>query len=65
MFGPAFRRNARWSIDSKVPDIGDGGAAWEEVDKFYRFWFSFRSWREFPHEDEDDVEGAECREHRR
>ncbi len=24
-----------------------------------------RSWREFPHPDEEDVEGAESREHRR
>jgi DnaJ family protein C protein 2 len=30
-------------------------------------WVSFflRSWREFPHPDEEDVEGAEGREHRR
>lgn len=45
------------SVDSKVPDIGDASSPWETVDKFYRFWFSFKSWREFPHEDEEDVEG--------
>ena len=32
------------------------------MDKFYDFWFSFKSWREFLHPDEEDVEQAECRE---
>lgn len=32
---------------------------------FYDFWFSFKSWRVFPHEDEEDVEQAEFREQRR
>ena len=26
------------------------------VDAFYTFWFSFKSWREFPHPDEEDIE---------
>jgi DnaJ family protein C protein 2 len=26
------------------------------VDAFYNFWFSFKSWREFPHPDEEDIE---------
>lgn len=65
VFGPAFRRNARWSVDPKVPDVGDEGADWDEVQQFYDFWFAFKSWREFPHPDEEDVEGAESREHRR
>ncbi len=34
----------------------------QQVDKFYDFWFSFKSWREFPHPDEEDIEQAECRE---
>ena len=42
VFGPAFRRNARWSVDPKVPDLGEEGAPWEEVDKFYDFWFGFK-----------------------
>ncbi|KAJ9525224.1 hypothetical protein QJQ45_020748, partial [Haematococcus lacustris] len=65
VFGPAFRRNARWSHDPKVPDIGSESSPWPAVDKFYNFWFAFRSWREFPHPDEEDLEGAESREHRR
>jgi hypothetical protein len=36
-----------------------------QVDKFYDYWFSFKSWREFPHPDEEDVEQAESREHKR
>ena len=74
-----------------VPDIGDEMTEYEEVSKFYDFWFSFkcvfylseldhpcqcymefvqsclliRSWREFPHPDEEDVEGAEGRDHKR
>ncbi len=65
MFGPAFRRNTRWSVATPVPEVGEDETPWEEVDKFYDFWFSFKSWREFPHPDEEDVEQAECREEKR
>lgn len=65
VFGPAFRRNARWSVDPKVPDLGGPDAPWQEVSAFYDFWLGFRSWREVPHPDEEDVEAAESREHRR
>ena len=68
-FGPAFKRNARWSAApggaDAVPELGDADTPWEQVDKFYDFWFAFKSWREFPHEDEEDVEGAESREEKR
>lgn len=65
VFGPAFRRNARWSSAQPVPDVGDENTPWDDVSKFYDFWFTFKSWREFPHPDEEDVECAESREHRR
>ena len=65
VFGPAFRRNARWSVDPKVPDMGGPDEPWSKVSAFYDFWFGFRSWREFPHPDEEDIECAESREHRR
>lgn len=65
VFGPAFRRNARWSVDPKVPDVGAPDATWAEVAAFYEFWFAFKSWREIPHPDEEEVESAESREHRR
>ena len=65
MFGPAFKRNSRWSVTQPVPDVGDEETAYAAVDKFYDFWFSFKSWREFPHADEEDVEQAESREEKR
>ena len=65
----AFKRQARWSAApggaDAVPELGDADTPWEKVDKFYDFWFAFKSWREFPHEDEEDVEGAESREEKR
>ncbi|GAB4822471.1 hypothetical protein N2152v2_009517 [Parachlorella kessleri] len=71
VFGPAFRRNSRWSTNQPVPDLGDDSlpidkaSADRQVDAFYDFWYTFRSWREFPHPDEEDIEQAESREHRR
>ena len=66
VFGPAFRRNARWSAaPGPVPDLGDADTPWDAVDAFYEFWYGFKSWREFPHEDEEDVDGAESRDERR
>lgn len=47
-------RNGRWSVTQPIPSLGI-----KEVDAFYDFWFSFKSWREFLHEDEYDLEQAE------
>jgi hypothetical protein len=52
-------------VDRAVPDVGSLDTPWSEVSAFYDFWYSFKSWREFPHPDEEDVESAESREHRR
>lgn len=65
VFAPAFRRNSRWSVTQPVPEVGDDSTSYAEADKFYNFWFSFRSWREFPHPDEEETEQAESREERR
>ncbi|XP_076948933.1 uncharacterized protein LOC143621381 [Bidens hawaiensis] len=65
VFGPAFMRNGRWSISQQIPTLGDNTTPLKEVDSFYDFWFSFKSWREFPHEDEFDLEQAESRDHKR
>ncbi|XAR54502.1 hypothetical protein NMG60_11029652 [Bertholletia excelsa] len=65
VFGPAFTRNGRWSVNQPVPSLGDENTGLKEVDIFYNFWYSFKSWREFPHADEYDVEQAESREHKR
>lgn len=48
-----------------VPDVGAEDTPYNVVDKFYDFWFSFKSWREFPHDDEEDIEQAESREEKR
>ena len=65
VFGPAFKRNSRWSHTQPVPDVGDEDTPYAAVDKFYDFWFAFKSWREFPHADEEDVDQAESREEKR
>ncbi|XVF41046.1 hypothetical protein PTKIN_Ptkin01aG0248500 [Pterospermum kingtungense] len=65
VFGPAFMRNGRWSVTQPVPSLGDDCTKLKDVDNFYNFWYSFKSWREFPHADEYDLEQAESRDHRR
>lgn len=65
VFGPAFMRNGRWSVSQPVPSLGDDKTSINEVDSFYNFWYTFKSWREFPHADEFDLEQAESRDHKR
>ncbi|OVA12286.1 SANT/Myb domain [Macleaya cordata] len=65
VFGPAFMRNGRWSVIQPVPSLGEDNTPVKEVDSFYDFWYSFKSWREFPHADEFDLEQAESRDHKR
>lgn len=65
VFGPAFMRNGRWSVNQPVPLLGEDSTPMGEVDSFYDFWYSFKSWREFPHADEFDLEQAESRDHKR
>ncbi|XP_042017299.1 dnaJ homolog subfamily C member 2-like [Salvia splendens] len=65
VFGPAFLRNGRWSVNQAVPTLGDDKSPIKEVDSFYDFWYAFKSWREFPHADEFDLEQAESREDKR
>jgi DnaJ family protein C protein 2 len=65
VFGPAFMRNGRWSVNQPIPSLGDDKTSIKEVDSFYDFWYSFKSWREFPQADEFDIETAETREDKR
>ncbi|AQL05599.1 DnaJ domain [Zea mays] len=58
-------RNRRWSVMQPIPSLGDHTTPIEDVDKFYNFWYNFKSWREFSDDDEYDLEQAESPEHKR
>lgn len=64
-FGPVFEANARWSIKRDVPPLGHEDSTRDEVDRFYHFWYSFESWREYSYLDEEEKEKGESREERR
>lgn len=64
-FRPVFEANARWSTKRDVPPLGDEDASRDELDHFYRFWYSFDSWREYSYLDEEEKEKGENREERR
>ncbi|CAK9014620.1 DnaJ homolog subfamily C member 2 (Gliosarcoma-related antigen MIDA1) (Zuotin-related factor 1) [Durusdinium trenchii] len=64
-FAPVFRKNARWSTRFPVPELGDEKTEMTKVHKFYDFWLSFDSWRDFSMHDEYNLEDAEFREERR
>ncbi|KAG2315517.1 hypothetical protein Bca4012_066333 [Brassica carinata] len=67
VFGQAFKRQAKWSSVNQrgVPDLGDENTEMKDVDKFYSFWYGFKSLREFPDEERYDVEKADSRQERR
>lgn len=64
-FGACFALNARWSVSNRVPELGDDDTSLESVDRFYDFWYSFKSWRDFSFDLEYDTDQAECREEKR
>ena len=65
VYGPAFKKEARFSKKENVPDLGDVSSPREHVETFYNFWFDFDSWRSFERMDEEDPDSAECREEKR
>lgn len=64
-FQKYFDLNARWSEKKGVPPFGDENAAREDVERFYSFWYDFKSWREFSYLDEEDKEKGQDRDERR
>eukprot|EP00736_Rhodelphis_marinus_P010288 Rmarinus@m.15227 len=64
-FRMVFSRNARWSVEKGVPDLGDHSTPEEECLSFYEFWYNFQSWRVFKQDDEHELDQASCREERR
>jgi DnaJ family protein C protein 2 len=65
VFAKVFNRNARFSVKTPVPKLGDKSTPIEEVFKFYKFWDEFKTWREFSQYDEYDPEEAADRFERR
>ncbi len=65
IFTPVFERNSVFSILKPVPSLGTADSPWPLVDKFYQFWFNFKSWREFSHLDTERVGDSASRDERR
>ena len=65
---PAFKELARFydgKGDASRYIEEDPEAPFEKVREMYAFWAKFKSWREFPAEDEEDLESADDRWQRR
>lgn len=46
-----------WSVPADLPSLYRLPlCVYRQVDAFYNFWYGFKSWREFPHPDEEDIE---------
>lgn len=65
VFTPYFQKFARWSLITPVPVLGDENTPMDKVKKFYDFWSSFKSWRDYSFEDEYELDEAESRDEKR
>mmetsp|Transcript_8276 Transcript_8276/g.15606 ORF Transcript_8276/g.15606 Transcript_8276/m.15606 type:complete len:535 (-) Transcript_8276:100-1704(-) len=65
LYGPVFKRNARFSMTKPVPEIGDENTPYPEVANFYSFWVKFDSWRDFTNACEHDLDNAGSRYEKR
>jgi DnaJ family protein C protein 2 len=57
-YSKCFTLNSKFAVHRPVPTLGDADTPMEEVRKFYKYWDSFKTWREFAQYDEYDVEDA-------
>lgn len=65
VFSCYFELNSRWSEKPNVPKLGGPMDDREKVERFYSFWYDFKSWREYSYEDEEDKEKCSDRDERR
>jgi DnaJ homolog subfamily C member 2 len=54
LYGPIFKRNARWSTTKPVPELGNLETPLNDVLDFYSFWNKFESWRDYMGKDCDN-----------
>ena len=56
-FGPYFIKNSIWSKNKPIPKLGDLKTPMIKIQKFYQFWYSFESWRDFAVDGEYNLDG--------
>lgn len=54
IYEPIFLSNSRFSEIKPCPVLGDDNTSEEDLSKFYTFWRSFKSWRDFSSFDPED-----------
>lgn len=64
VWGPVFKRNARFS-ETPVPELGGPDLHIDKVNEFYDAWYAFKSWRDFKVQGDHDVSKAEGRDEKR
>jgi len=65
IYGPVFMSNSRYSVIRPVPQLGDLSTSDDDINRFYDFWFSFKSWRDFSYLSKHKPETASSREEKR
>lgn len=56
-YGPCFLKNSIWAKKKPCPKLGDIKTPIDKVRRFYKFWLSFESWRDFNVDGEYDLQG--------